>query len=170
MSKGIYYTEIKVLKNGELAESEFFHGTLTTKTHYGEIPESFDTKLIPAKELFGIGIDISNYNTAHDYFAWKRTLEQRLGITISKKVKFGLFSSKPKYYAEFDDFGIYTTKFKPYDVFQFKKEVIVLEHWTLNMVVSELPIEESKEFLQDNGFTQKESKKFAKLIGFGGLF
>jgi len=170
MSKGIYYTEIKLLKNGEFISSDWVDSIITTKTRYGEIPESFDTKLIPAKELFGLGIDISDYNTAHDYFNWKTALEQKLEITISKKVKFGLFSSKPKYYAEFDDFGIYTTKFKPYDVFQFKKEVIVLEHWTLDMVVSRLPIEECKEFLQDNGFIQKEPKKFAKLIGFEGMF
>lgn len=170
MSKGIYYTEIKLLKNGKSISSDWIDSIITTKTRYGEVPESFDTKLIPAKELFGLNIDISNYNAAHDYFNWKTALEQKLEITISKKVKFGLFSSKPKYSAEFDDFGYHTTKFKPYDVFQFKKKVIVLENWTLNDVISRLPIEECREFLQDNGFIQKEPKKFAKLIGFGELF
>lgn len=170
MSKGIYYTEIKLLKNGKLISSDWVDSIITTKTHYGEIPESFDTELIPAKELFGLGIDISNYNTVSDYFNWKTALEQKLGIIISKEVKFGLFSSKPKYSAEFDSFGRYTTKFKPYDVFQFKKKVKVIDWWTLDMVVSRLSIDECKEFLIDKGFISKNpsSEEFTRICGYIG--
>lgn len=155
MSKGIYYTQVKVLKNGELVESEFFNGTVTSKTHYGEIPEAFDTELIPAMKLFGLDITHDDGEALFDYIQWEKELEKKLGMNISDKIKFGLLSKKPKYYATFGSWSGNTIRFKPYDVFQFKKKVTVINWWHLDDVVSKLSIEECKEFLIDNGFISK---------------
>lgn len=170
MSKGIYYTQVKVLKNGELVKSELFNGIVTTKTHYGEIPEELDTELIPAMKLFGLDITHDDGEALFDYIQWEKDLEQKLRINISNKIKFGLLSKKPKYYATFGSWSGNTIKFKPYDVFQFKKKVKVINWWTLDMVVSRLSIEECREFLQDNGFISKNasSEELTKVVGYIG--
>lgn len=171
MSKGIYYTQVKVLKNGKLVESELFNGIVTTKTHYGEIPEEFDTELIPAIKLFGLDITHDDGEALFDYIQWEKDLEQKLRINISEKTKFSLLSKKPKYYATFGGgWTGNTIRFKPYDVFQFKKKAIVLDWWTLDMVVSRLSIEECKEFLQDNGFISKNasSEELTRIVGYIG--
>lgn len=170
MSKGIYYTEIKILKNGELVESEFFNGVVTSKTHYGEIPEAFDTELIPAMKLFGLDITHEDGEALFDYIQWEKDLEQKLRMNISDKIKFGLLTKKPKYYATFGSWDGNTIRFKPYDVFQFKKKVKVIDWWTLDMVVSRLPIEECREFLIDNGFISKSasSEELRRVVGYIG--
>jgi hypothetical protein len=170
MSKGIYCTEVKVLKNGELVESEFFNGIVTSKTHYGEIPEEFDTELIPAMKLFGLDINRDDVEALYDYIQWEKDLEQKLRMNISNKIKFGLLSKKPKYYATFGSWSGNTIRFKPYDVFQFKKKVRVIDWWTLDMVVSRLSIDECKEFLIDKGFISKNpsSEEFTRICGYTG--
>lgn len=170
MSKGIYYTEIKLFKNGKFISPDWVDSIITTKTHYGEIPEEYDTKSILAEKLFGFDIEnYSNYDEVYEYTEYKRDLEKKLGITINYDFRYRLFG-KPKYYAKFNDSDRYTTKFKLYDVFRFKKEVKVLKYWTLDMVVSRLPIEECKEFLIDNGFISKSasSEELRRVVGYIG--
>lgn len=166
MSKGIYYTQIRLYKNGKLISSELYDNVIESEVHYGEIPEEYDTKSILAEKLFGFDIEnLSNYDEVSRYVAYKTDLEKKLGISIDYDCKF-MFGFR--YYAKFDNRR--TVKFKIYDVFRFKKEVITLKNWTLDNVISRLPIEECKEFLQDNGFIQKEILRKVGLIGFGGLF
>lgn len=167
MSKGIYYTMVRLYKNGEGISSEPHYNVIESRVHYGEIPEEYDTKSILAEKLFGFDIEsYSNYDEVFKYKEYKLDLEKKLGIKINYDFKYGLIG-KPRYYAKFDN---RTVKFKIYDVFRLKKEVIILENWTLDKVVSRLPIEECKEFLIDNGFISKSasSEELRRVVGYIG--
>jgi len=171
MSKGIYYTKVRLYKNGKGISSEDYENTIESEVHYGEIPEAYDTKSILAEKLFGFDIEnYSNYDEVHEYTEYKRDLEKKLGITINYDFKYRLIG-KPRYYANFDNINSRrTVRFKIYDVFRLKKEVIVLKDWTLDKVMSRLSIEECKEFLQDNGFISKNasSKELTRVVGYIG--
>ena len=167
MSKGIYYTKVRLYKNGKGISSEDYENVIESKVHYGEIPEEYDTKSILAEKLFGFDIEsYSNYDEVFRYKAYKIDLETKLGIKINYDFKYRFIG--PRYYAKFDNKR--TVKFKIYDVFRLKKEVIVLKNWTLDMVVSRLPIEECKEFLIDNGFISKNasSEELTRICGYIG--
>lgn len=166
MSKGIYYTAVRLYKNGEGISSEPHYNVIESKVHYGEIPEEYDTKSIFAEKLFGFDINCFNYYEVLEYEEYKLDLEKKLGIKINYDVKYRLIG-KPRYYAKFDN---RTVKFKIYDAFRLKKEVIILENWTLDEVVSRLPIEECKEFLIDNGFISKNTtpEELIRVAGYIG--
>lgn len=62
MSKGIYYTKVRLYKNGKGISSEDYENVIESKVHYGEIPEAYDTKSILAEKLFGCAFSCETRN------------------------------------------------------------------------------------------------------------
>ena len=150
MSKGIYYTTIHIFKNGK--EITFDDSILIRNAHYGEKPKEVETRPYACKELFPIYVQTeAEHRMMHNA---KCKLKDTLDIKIDYVDVDGLFG-KAKYYAQFDDHKGHqrAIKFRPYDCFEFYKEVVSLDNrWGLKEVLSYLPTAEIREYLQDFGF------------------
>lgn len=167
MSKGIYRTEVKIFKNDNLISSEWwFDNGISSDYHYGKVPEPHSTKSILAEKLFGLDVDVYDMASVNGYHDYKHDLMDRLGLWFSYDMKIGFFG-KAKYYAKFSN---QTVKFKHYDVFRFERHVYVTDNWTLDKVISDLPINECKEFLIDNGFISKNPspEELTRVCGYIG--